>query len=204
MNCRPLLLSLAILSVLLVDDAVLDAKQAHAEARVVIKQPRTDRQIELNIHGTATYGFGWYDGLYRHGHWGNYAVGPGIQLLFPIVKNAIPSLNNPIYLGFFADLMFIPHFFDGFSAYLFGPAFGPLVQWRFNILDILDGGSLSAFVNVGFGLWPWITRGYYCDCTPFYFFPVFELGANVMFTRHVGLTLSFGYPSVKFGLNIAF
>ena len=204
MICRPLLISLALLSVVVSDNALFGTHRAHAQSRVVITQPRTDRQIELNIHGTASYGFGWYDGLYGYGRWGDYAVGPGVQMLFPIVKNAIPTLNNPMYLGFFVDLLFIPSYRDGFGAYLFAPAFGPVFQWRFVILDLFGSGSLSAFANLGFGLWPWFTRGYYCDCTPFYFFPVFELGANLFFTRHIGLTLSFGYPSVKFGLNIAF
>jgi hypothetical protein len=204
MNLRSLLISLAFFSFLVGGNTLQGPKEARADVRLVITQPRTDRQIELKIHGAAYYGFGWYDGLYGHGRYADYAVGPGIQMLFPIVKNAIPTLNNPMYLGFFLDLVVIPHHNDGYRAFLFGPAFGPVFQWRFNILEMLDAGSLSAFVNLGFGLWPWITRGYYCDCTPFYFFPLFELGANVMFTRHVGLTLSLGYPAAKLGLNLAF
>lgn len=204
MNLRPLLLSLAFLSIFLGGSKLHGVDEARADVRLVINQPRTDRQIELKIHGAAYYGFGWYDGLYGHGHYGDYAVGPGVQMLFPIMKNAISTLNNPLYLGFFLDLALIPSYRDGFGAFLFGPAFGPLLQWRFVILDMFDAGSLSAFANIGFGLWPWITRGYYCDCTPFYFFPVLELGANLFFTRHIGVTLSFGYPAAKFGLNIAF
>ena len=176
------------------------------DARVVITQPRTDRQIELNIHGAAYYGFGWYDGLYGdNDYWGPYATGFGIQLLFPIVKNAIPSLNNPIYLGFFTDLLFVPSYNDGYDAFAFSLAFGPILQWRFIILDLFQGGSFSAFSNIGFGLWPWFTRGnYVADSVLFYGFPLFELGANLFFTRKVGITLSFGYPSVKFGLTLAF
>lgn len=179
---------------------------AAQEARVVISQPRMDRQIELQIRGSATYGFGWFGDVYRgRGFWGPYAVGPGIQLLFPIVKNAIPTLNNPLYLGFFTDLLFVPSYADGFSAFAFSLSFGPILQWRFVILDLFQGGSLSAFANIGFGLWPWFTRGYYVsDSVLFYGFPLLELGANFFFSRSVGLTLSFGYPSVKFGLTLAF
>lgn len=190
-----------------VSDAELSVRSASAqEARVVISQPRTDRQIELQIRGSATYGFGWLGDVYRgRGFWGPYGVGPGAQLLFPIVKNAIPSLNNPMYLGFFTDLLFIPSYADGFSAFAFSLAVGPVFQWRFVILEMFSGGGLSAFANLGFGLWPWFTRGYYVgDSVLFYGFPLFELGANLFFTRSVGLTLSFGYPSVKFGLTLAF
>jgi hypothetical protein len=207
---RSLCCSLVLLSVLAGDSVLFDAHQAQAQqVRLVIQQPRTDRQIELNIHGMATYGFGWYDGLYGdYGPvWGDYATGLGAQLLFPIVKNVISSLNNPMYLGFFTDFLFIPSSIDGFDNYLFSFAIGPVLQWRFVILDMFRSGGLSAFTNVGFGLWPWFTRGEYGPGTSsvvFYGFPLFELGANLMFTRLVGITLSFGYPSVKFGLNLAF
>lgn len=187
-------------------ECVLFEKAAYADARVVITQPQTTRQIELQIRGSAYYGFGWYDGLYGYpGYWGPYAVGPGVQLLFPIVKNAISSLNNPMYLGFFTDLLFVPSYADGFGAFALSLAIGPVFQWRFVILELFQGGSLSAFTNIGFGLWPWFTRGYYVkDSALFYGFPLFELGANLFFTRTVGITLSFGYPSVKFGLSLAF
>jgi hypothetical protein len=204
MQLRSLCLAAVLLTVSVGDGALLQPRAARAEARLVINQPRTDRQIELKIHLGAYYGYSWYDNLYGHGRWGDYAIGPGVQMLFPIVKNAISSLNNPMYLGFFVDLMLLPGFRNGFSEFLFGPAFGPVFQWRFVILDMFDGGGLSAFANIGFGLWPWLTRGYYCNCTPFYFFPLFELGANLMFTRRVGMTLSFGYPAAKLGLNLAF
>ena len=201
---RALCLSLAFFSVFLCDGPSKGVHQAYADARVVINQPRSDRQIELNLHGSAYYGYGWYDDLYGYGRWGDYAVGPGLQMLFPIVKNAIPSVNNPMYLGFFADFLLLPHFRDGYDRFLFGPSFGLIFQWRFVILDLFQGGSLSAFANFGFGLWPWISRGYYCDCVPFYGFPLFELGANLFFTRHFGLTASFGYPATKFGVTFAF
>jgi hypothetical protein len=208
MHMRSLCLSLVVLSVLGGDAALVGRNQAHAQARLVISQPRTDRQIELKIHGTAYYGYDWYDGLYggRRRFWGGSAVGPGIQMLFPIVKNAIPSLNNPIYLGFFTDFLIHPDASDGYGHSFFSLAFGPLVQWRFVILDMFESGSFSAFANVGFGLWPWFTRDHYAgvDSTLFFGFPLFELGANIFFTRLFGLTLSFGYPSVKFGVSLAF
>lgn len=196
----------AMLTSIVAADSALFEKQAYAEARLVISQPRDDRQIELNIHGSAYYGFGWLDGLYAgHGYWGPYAVGPGVQMLFPIVKNAISTLNNPMYLGFFIDAPFVPSYSDGFDAFAASVAIGPVFQWRFVLLDLFDSGSLSAFANLGFGLWPWFTRGYYVpDSVLFYGFPLFELGANLFFTKTVGMTLSFGYPSAKLGLSLAF
>lgn len=200
MRLRSLCLSLVLLSALAGDSALVGIKQAHAQARLAINQPRTDRQIELNIHGSAYYGYGWYDGLYGYRGLGSYAVGPGVQMLFPIVKNAIPSINNPMYLGFFTDLLFHP-VFDGTIISL---AFGPVFQWRFVILDLFDSGSFSAFANIGFGLWPWFFRDYYGGGVGFFGFPLLELGAQVQFTRLFGLTLTVGYPAVKFGINLAF
>lgn len=201
---RSLCLTLVFLAAAMSEGPIGGIKPACADTRVIITQPRSDRQIELNLHGSAYYGYGWYDNLYGYGRWGDYAVGPGLQMLFPIVKNAIPSINNPMYLGFFADFTFLPHYRYGFDEYLFGPAFGLVFQWRFNILELFDSGGLSAFANFGFGLWPWISRGYYCDCVPFYGFPLLELGVNLFFTRHFGLTASFGYPATKFGVTFAF
>src|SRR5262245_39266062 len=137
MRLRSLCLSLVLLSVVAGDSGLFGENQARAEARLVIQQPRTDRQIELNIHGSLYYGFGWYDTCPGCGV---YAVGPGIQLLFPIVKNAIPTLNNPMYLGFFADFMIIP--VPGYDILSF--AFGPVFQWRFIILDMFTSGSFAA------------------------------------------------------------
>lgn len=195
-------LSLVLLSVVsatvLADGPALEVRAAQAEPRLVVQQPREDRQIELNIHGSAYYGYGWYDSFDHRGYYGDIAAGIGVQMLFPIVKNAIPSLNNPMYLGFFTDILFHP--FPGDTV--ISLAIGPVFQWRFVLLDILDGGSLSAFANIGFGLWPWFYPNN--GGVGFYGFPLFELGANVFFTRHVGLTLSLGYPSVKLGLSLAF
>lgn len=207
MHSRSLCLSLVMLAVVAGDVAVLDSNRAEAQARLVISEPRQDRQIELNIHGTAYYGYDWYDGLYNRYHfWGGSAAGLGVQMLFPIVKNAIPSLNNPIYLGFFTDFLVHPDLIDGYNYSFFSLAFGPIVQWRFIIFDLFQGGSFSAFANAGFGLWPWFTRDHYAgvNSTVFFGFPLFELGANVFFNRTFGLTLSFGYPSAKFGISLAF
>lgn len=206
MRLRSLFLSLVLLSVFVGDSALWGAHQARAEARLVISQPRSEHPFELNIHGATYYGFGWYDGLSGNGgHWGPYAVGPGVQMLFPIVKNAIPSLNNPMYLGFFTDILFIPAYADGFTHTAFSLAIGPVFQWRFNILELFESGGLAAFANVGFGLWPWFNVGYFCNCSAlFYGFPLFELGGQLQFTRRIGMTLSFGYPSTKLGVNLAF
>lgn len=185
-------------------------KTAQAQARFVGDRPGgTKRQIEMNFRFSSYYGYGWYDGLYggRYGYWGNYAVGPGFQMLFPIVHNGfIPSINNAFYIGFFTDFMLHPNAAVNFNDYFFSFAIGPMVQWRFFLVDILNGGNISAFANLGFGIWPWFTdvgsRGHYG--TVVYGFPLFEIGGNVFFTRNVGLTLSFGYPSAKLGLSIAF
>lgn len=203
MRLRVLCLSLMFMVAVLGNGAAPGVPEAQA-ARVVIKQPRTDRQIELNLHGSAYYGYNWIDRFHGYGHWGNYAVGPGVQMLFPIVKNAIRTINNPMYLGFFVDFVLLPSSNNGFNSFIFGPAFGPVFQWRFVFLDLFTSGSLSAFANLGFGLWPWFTRGNYCDCVPFYGFPLFELGANIFFTRNVGLTMTLGYPATKLGVTFAF
>lgn len=198
MRLRSLCLSLVLLSVV-AGDAMFDGNQAHAEARLVIQQPRTDRQIELNVRLSSYYGYGWYGTYHNYDH-GAYAVGPGIQLLFPIVKNAISTLNNPMYLGFFTDFMLHP--VPGGT--LLSLTFGPVFQWRFVLLDLFDSGSLSVFANIGFGLWPWFLRDYYGGGVELYGFPLLQIGSNIMFTRRIGLTLNLGYPSVNLGLNIAF
>lgn len=195
MRLRSLCLSLVLLSVVLGH-----AESARAQARLVINQPRYDRQIELNVRVSAYYGYeGFYDGLGYAGV-GGYAAGPGIQMLFPIVKNAIPTINNPMYLGFFTDFMFHP--VPGYTFYSL--AFGPVFQWRFVIFDMFQSGSFSAFANLGFGLWPWFWGNYYGGGAHLFGFPLFQLGGQIMFTRRIGLTLQFGYPSVNFGLNIGF
>lgn len=206
MHLRSLCLSLVMMSVVAGDVAMLDGNRAEAQARLVISEPRQERHIELNIHGTAYYGYDWYGGLYHGYHfWGGSATGLGAQMLFPIVKNAIPSLNNPIYLGFFTDFIIHPDFVDGYGNTFFSLAFGPIVQWRFILFDLFQSGSFSAFANAGFGLWPWFTGNYRgVNSTLFFGFPLFEVGGNIYFNRVFGLTLSFGYPSVKFGISLAF
>ena len=209
MRLRSLVLSLIVLAAVTGDCALLDSNKAYADARVVIGQPSSaKRSIELNIRGSAHYGYGWYDNFYRgYGrYYGDYAVGPGIQLLFPVVQNGfIPSINNAFYVGFFSDLTLISDYYNG---YLFGVTIGPMVQWRFVILEMFQGGSLSTFANLGFGIWPWfIPENRYIGISGgvhWYGFPLFELGANLFFTKLFGLTLSFGYPAVKFGVTLAF
>lgn len=207
MRLRSLVLSLIVFAVVAGDSAVLNRNLAHADARVVIGQPSGARRgIEINIRGNAYYGYGWYDGLYNFGrYYGDYAVGPGFQMLFPVIQNGfIPSINNAFYLGFFTDFLFIPDFVTGYRDVIFSFAIGPVAQWRFFILDMFQGGGLSAFVNLGFGIWPWFLGNRFATSVPVYGFPLFELGANLMFSKAFGLTLSFGYPSVKFGINLSF
>lgn len=207
MRLRSLVLSLIVFAVVAGDSAVLNRNLAHADARVVIGQPSGARRgIEINIRGNAYYGYGWYDGLYNYGrYYGDYAVGPGFQMLFPVIQNGfIPSINNAFYLGFFTDFLFIPDFVTGYRDLIFSFAIGPVAQWRFFILDMFQGGGLSAFANLGFGIWPWFVGNRFTTSVPVYGFPLFELGANFMFSKAFGLTLSFGYPSVKFGINLSF
>ncbi|WP_158257615.1 hypothetical protein [Haliangium sp. UPWRP_2] len=52
-------------------------------------------------------------------------------MLFPIVKNTIPGVNNPRYLDFFGDFVFLPSYNSGYERFIFGPAFGLVFQWRF-------------------------------------------------------------------------
>ena len=75
---------------------------------------------------------------------------------------------------------------------------------RFFLFEIL-----SVYANLGFGVWPWFignepafARGN--GDVVFRFFPMFELGANLHFTKHIGMNFEFGYPWAKVGLNIGF
>lgn len=184
---------------------------AQAQARFVADRPYSGgrRPIELNLRMNAYYGYGWYDSIdsFRrgYGYYGGYAVGPGIQMLFPVVKNGfIPSINNAFYVGFFTDFMFHPYGGD----YFFSFAVGPMVQWRFFLLDMFQSGSLSVFGNLGFGIWPWFFSDRYRYCpgcgTMVAGFPLFQVGANLFFTRNIGLTVAFGYPSTNFGVTFGF
>jgi hypothetical protein len=187
----------------------LRSSEAQAQARLVIEQPQTQRSIELNIHGTAYYGFDWI-GNYTSGYqyWSSSAVGLGLDMLFPVLKNGfIPSLNNAFYLGFFTDFLVHSDRQFGYGQYTFySLAFGPVAQWRFILLDLFQGGSLSVFANVGFGLWPWFLGNNRIGVasTAFLGFPLFELGGNLFFNKVVGLTFEFGYPAVKLGVKFAF
>ncbi|MBL9009410.1 MAG: hypothetical protein JNJ46_34460 [Myxococcales bacterium] len=209
MRLRSLVLSLVVaFAVVVGDSAVSDRSLAYADARVVIGQPSGARRgIELNIRGNAYYGYSWFDGLYGYGrYYGDAALGPGFQMLFPVVQNGfIPSINNAFYVGFFTDFLFIPDVAFGYRDFLFSFAIGPVAQWRFFILDMFQGGGLSAFTNLGFGIWPWFLGNRFASSSvAIYGFPLFELGANLMFSKLFGLTLSFGYPSVKFGITLSF
>lgn len=200
MSLRSLVFSVVLLSALVGDSALLDTKVAHAQ--FIGDRPSNERrQIELNIHGGAYYGFNWYDSLDNGGfvYYGGYAVGPGLQMLFPVLhRGFIPSINNAFYLGFFTDFLFHPDYLDRFGSYgFFSFAFGPVAQWRFFLFPVL-----SVYANLGFGIWPWFADAPYG--TVLRGFPLFELGANLHFTRHIGMNFEFGYPYAKVGLNIAF
>ncbi len=184
--------------------------QPTAEAQLVITQPfkGSRRDIEINVRLSSYYGYGWYTDAFcggRYcGYYGNYGIGPGFQMIFPILKNGfIPSLNNAFYLGFFTDFQFHPDGAGRFSSEygFFSIPVGIFAQWRFYLLE-----KLSLFVNVGGGVWPWIFSSnnvYYHD-TIIRGFPLFEIGANFHFAKHVGLNVTLGYPAARVGLNIAF
>ena len=208
MSLRSFVCSLVLLSALVGDSAILETKVAHAQ--FIGDRPFRGgrRNIEINIHGQAYYGFGWYDSLDGYApYYNTYAIGPGFSMLFPVVQNGfIPSINNAFYVGFFADFNihpgynYFPYDYPSFVSF----AIGPYVQWRFFLFEIL-----SVYANLGFGLWPWFignepayVRGN--GDVAFRFFPMFELGANLHFTKHIGMNFEFGYPWVKVGLNIGF
>jgi hypothetical protein len=123
-------------------------------------------------------------------------VGPGVQMLFPIVQNGlIPRLNNALYLGFFFDLLYVPYtlFPGGFFSFMVGP----VVQWRFFVLQ-----RLSVFGNIGLGLWPWFSGDPYGYRVLLW--PTIEAGGNWHFSRAVSLTFSIGYPAARIGLSFGF
>ncbi len=210
MRIRSLLCSVILLSVLsgASDGIITPASQAHA-ARVIVKQPGAGRRaVELGIRlPSVYYGYGWAGRFYDYGfgyYYDNYAAGPGIQLLVPLVPNVGRAFNNTFYLGFFTDFL-IHSYYDvcgrNCNYYAYSLAFGPMAQWRVFLLDLFTSGGLSVFTNFGFGLWPWFANDGFHG---FGFFPLFQLGANLMFTQRIGLTMQFGYPSFQLGLNIAF
>ena len=105
MSLRSFLCSLVLLSSLLGDGVLLETKTAHAQ--FIGDRPNRGgrRNIEINIHGQAYYGFGWYDRFDNYApYYNTYAIGPGFSMLFPVVQNGfIPSINNAFYVGFFTD-----------------------------------------------------------------------------------------------------
>ena len=160
----------------------------------------------MNIHGSAYYdsGLGGGRGCWNYGngycgnYYGNYSVGPGISMLFPILHNGfIPSINNAVYIGFFVDTIFHPSYY-GWNTWFLSLPIGPMLQWRFYLIEMI-----SVYANLGFGIWPWFTDNAYGG-TWIRGFPLFQLGANFHFTKKVGMNLQFGYPSAQLGLNISF
>lgn len=213
MKLRSVLCALILLSVVAGDCDYFHIGEAHAD--FIADRPFRGgrRNIEINLHLSGYYGYGWYNdcGAYRGyndcAYWGSYAVGPGFQMLFPVVQNGfIPSINNAFYVGFFTDFAFFPTWYGSFQDGWVSLAIGPMAQWRFNLFD-----AFSVFANVGFGIWPWFV-GNHCDrsygCydygTVLRFFPLLELGGNIHLTKAVALTFSLGYPSSKFGVSFGF
>jgi hypothetical protein len=210
MGLRSLLCSLVIVSALIGDCAFLDNKVAHAQ--FIGDKPFSGgrRPIEINLHGQVYYGFDWYDGLDGYNpYYTPYAVGAGFSMLFPVIQNGfISTINDAFYIGFFTDFNFHPTYLDPFLVQypsFVSLAIGPYAQWRFFLFPIL-----SVYANLGFGIWPWFlgsTPGNFCrGCADVVIrgFPMFELGANLHFTRNIGMNFEFGYPWAKVGLNIGF
>lgn len=152
------------------------------------------RDIEVNVRLSAGYGFGAQDIYYNP-----VTVGPGAQVIFPIVQNGlIPRLNNALYLGFFFDALYVPYapyaiIPGGFFSFMVGP----MVQWRFSVLP-----CFSVFSNVGLGIWPWFSGDPYGYRVLLW--PTIEAGGNWHFSRPVSLTFSLGYPAARVGLSFGF
>lgn len=205
MRLRNFLCTLAILFSLIGQGSLLEPRDAAAD--LIINRPFSGkRSIELNIHGSAYYNSGlgggrnycWSTG-YCGAYYGNYAVGPGISMLFPILHNGfIPSINNAVYLGFFIDTIFHPSYYGWNSYWFFSLPVGPMMQWRFYLIEMI-----SVYANLGFGVWPWFTDNAYGGLWV-RGFPLFQLGANFHFTQRIGMNVQFGYPSAQLGLNISF
>lgn len=207
MRLRPLFCSLVFLSVLAGsgDRLFLASQQAHAQSRLVVNRPYSGgrRAIELSLRlPSAYFGYEWVGKYYEPGFYSGYGLGPGLQLMFPLVPNVGRLINNTFYLGFFADAILHPYDCGfGCGAFAVSVAFGPQAQWRLFLMDLLRSGSFDLFINFGFGLWPWFTRHEYYG---FGFFPLLQLGTQIMFTRAFGIGLQFGYPSAQFTLNFGF
>ncbi|MBL9045067.1 MAG: hypothetical protein JNM83_25895 [Myxococcales bacterium] len=210
MRLRNFLCTLAVLFSLVGQGSLIAPRDAAAD--LIINRPFSGkRAIELNIHGSAYYDSGlgggrpcynWNNGNGNNfcGYfYGNYAVGPGISMLFPVLHNGfVPSINNAVYVGFFIDTMFHPSYYGWNSYWFFSLPIGPMMQWRFYLIEMI-----SVYANLGFGIWPWFADNAYGG---FWLrgFPLFQLGANFHFTQKVGMNIQFGYPSSQLGLNISF
>lgn len=210
LNLRALLFSLVVFSVVVSDGSGLIPTPREAQAQFIADKPFRGqrRNIEINIRLNAYYGYGWYRDNFCGGgycgYYGSYGIGPGFQMLFPVVQNGfIPSINNAFYVGFFTDFLFHGDNAGryGFDYGFFSLPIGVLVQWRFYLFEIL-----SVYANLGGGFWPWIfnDNNIYYRGTLFRGFPLFALGANLHFTQKIGMNFEFGYPSAKIGLNIGF
>lgn len=211
MNLRALVFTLVLLGVVVSDGAQLIPSPREAHAQFIADKPFRGgrRNIEINIRLNSYYGYGWYrddfcGGRYC-GYYGSYGIGPGFQMLFPVVQNGfIPSINNAFYVGFFTDFLFHGDAGGNYDlAYgFFSLPVGALVQWRFFLFEIL-----SVYANLGAGIWPWFFRNdniYYRGATLVRGFPLFELGLNLHFTKAIGMNFEFGYPAARIGLNIGF
>ena len=206
MRLRNFLCTLAILFSLVGSGSLLSPRDAQAD--LIINRPFSGkRAIELNIHGSAYYdaGLGGYRGCYAWASgycgyaYGPYAVGPGISMLFPILHNGfVPSINNAVYIGFFVDTIFHPSYYGWNSYWFMSLPIGPMMQWRFYLLEMI-----SVYANLGFGIWPWFLNDSYGGLW-LRGFPLFQLGVNFHFTQKIGMNLQFGYPSSQLGLNISF
>ena len=210
LNIRALVCSLCVMAAVVSDGKHFIPTPAEAHAQFIANKPFQGgrRNIEINLRLSTYYGFGWYSDSFcggRYcGYYGSYALGPGFQMLFPVLQNGfIPSLNNAFYIGFFTDFQFHP---DGGGRFdmdygFFSVPIGVLAQWRFYLFEIL-----SVYANVGGGFWPWIfsNNNVYYHGTLFRGFPLFELGLNLHFTKTIGMNVEFGYPAARIGLNIGF
>ncbi|MFO0575410.1 MAG: hypothetical protein U1A78_15565 [Polyangia bacterium] len=210
-SLRALIFSLVLFGVVVSDGTHLIPTPREAQAQFIADKPfrGTRRNIELNLRFSSYYGYGWYRDDFCNGYcgyYGSYGVGPGFQLLFPILQNGpIPSINNALYLGVFTDFMFHGDYYGDYDLRygFFSLPIGVLVQWRFYLFEIL-----SVYANLGAGFWPWFFRDDH-----FYYrgggvllrgFPLFELGLNLHFTKNIGMNFEFGYPAARIGLNIGF
>jgi hypothetical protein len=211
LSFRALLIVLVILGVVISDSSQLLPSVREANAQFIADKPfrGTRRNIEINLRLNAYYGYGWYRDDFCAGYcgyYGSYGVGPGFQMLFPVLQNGfIPSINNAFYIGFFTDFLFHGDYDGRYDLRygFFSLPVGVLAQWRFYLFEIL-----SVYANLGGGIWPWFFRDdhfhYRGGGTLIRGFPVFALGANLHFTKSIGMNIEFGYPAARIGLNIGF